>query len=163
MDALVVDRTAAERFLDGHRIALIGASSDPRQFGNTVYKALRDHGYDVVPVNPNTPEIGGVPCAPDMTGVDGELDGAMVMVAGATAITAVQDCIDRGVRSVWLFKGAGGPGAASAEAVAMCERAGVDVVAGACPLMFLEPVGWFHRAHRSIRRMRGTLVESANG
>jgi hypothetical protein len=27
--------------------------------------------------------------------------------------------------------------------------------------MFLEPVGWFHRAHRSIRRARGSLDHPA--
>ena len=37
-------------------------------------------------------------------------------------------------------------------------EAGVDVVPGACPLMFLEPVGWFHRVHRAARRGRHALV-----
>jgi hypothetical protein len=37
----------------------------------------------------------------------------------------------------------------------------VAVVEGACPLMFLEPVGWFHRAHRGIRRIKGDFRTAA--
>ena len=62
---------------------------------------------------------------------------------------------------MWLFKGIGGPGALSDEVVRLCEDNGIDVVAGACPLMFLEPVGWFHRLHRSARRHNGSLVAKA--
>ena len=36
---------------------------------------------------------------------------------------------------VWLFKGLGGPGALSDEAVQLCHDNKIDVVAGACPLM----------------------------
>lgn len=35
---------------------------------------------------------------------------------------------------------------------------GVVVVAGACPLMFLEPVGRVHRIHRAGRRSNGSLA-----
>ena len=41
--------------------------------------------------------------------------------------------------------------------MALCHEAGVDVVEGACPMMFLEPVGWFHRLHRSMRHVNHSL------
>jgi hypothetical protein len=37
----------------------------------------------------------------------------------------------------------------------------VDVVPGACPLMFLPDAGWIHRAHRTARRhVTHTLIVS---
>jgi hypothetical protein len=47
-----------------------------------------------------------------------------------------------------------GRGAVSDEAVARCREAGVEVVAGACPFMFDEPVRGVHRLHRFISGRR---------
>jgi hypothetical protein len=49
----------------------------------------------------------------------------------------------------------------SEEAVHLCRDHRVSVVAGACPLMFLEPVGWFHRLHRAARRLNGSLARAS--
>jgi predicted CoA-binding protein len=157
----VIDPRDVSAFLTGHRIALVGASDDKRSFGNTVYLALRDHGFDVVGVNPNTPTVAGDPCVRDLDAVTGELDGVMVMVNADAALDVVRAAIARGVRSIWLFKGLGAPGAVSDEAVKLCEESNVRVVAGACPLMFLEPVGGFHRTHRFFRHLNGSLGRAA--
>lgn len=62
---------------------------------------------------------------------------------------------------VWLIQGVGGHGAASTEAVATAGRLRLQVVPGACPLMFLEPTTWVHRFHRSLRRARGGVTVTA--
>ena len=81
------------------------------------------------------------------------------MVAGEAAVGVVRACAARGVSHVWLFKGLGGRGADS-DAAARVRRHDIAVVAGACPLMFLEPVGLVHRLHRSARRANRSLVRS---
>jgi predicted CoA-binding protein len=45
----VLDQPTIDRFLAGHRLAVVGASDERSNFGRTVYEALRDRGYDVVP------------------------------------------------------------------------------------------------------------------
>ena len=157
---LVTEQSEAT-FLSGHRIALIGASDDPKNFSATVLRELVDHGYDVVPVNPGRTEVAGRPCYAEIGFVPGFLDGALVMVPAASAAGALKACLAVGVRNIWLFRGTGSQGAATTEASDLCREAGVTVVDGACPLMFLEPTGWFHHVHRAIRRMRGDLMASA--
>jgi len=157
----MIDPRAVETFLAGHRLAVVGASDDERSFGNTVYRALRDHGYDVVAVNPNTLTVAGDACVTELSAVDGDLDGVVIVVNAVTALDVVRQCVDRGVPRVWLFKGLGAAGAVSDEAVAVCEANGIDVIPGACPLMFLEPVGWFHRLHRVARRTNGSLARAS--
>jgi predicted CoA-binding protein len=154
----MIDPAMATAFLAHHRLAVVGASDDRRKFGNTVYRELKAHGHDVVAVNPSTREVEGDLCYADLAAVPGDIDGVVVMVHRDRAAAVVDACIARGVRRVWLFKGVGGPGAVSEEAVALCRRHGIEVVEGACPLMFLEPVSWFHRAHRTLRRMNGSLA-----
>ena len=154
-----VDLAAVERFLAHHRIALVGASADRRKFGNTVLRALRDHGHEVVPVNPWTPEIEGIRCIASI--VDAGIDAAMIMLTGAAAVDAVQACAARGIRHVWLFRGIGSPGAVSPESVAACRDHALDAVIGACPMMFLTPVTSVHRVHLAARRFEGALTSPA--
>jgi predicted CoA-binding protein len=156
-----VDPTEARRFFDLDSIALIGASNDPKHFSHTVYVALKDHAVPVVPVNPSETSIGQDVCYPDVAAVPGALDGAIVMVNHTRAVQIVQECIDRGVHHIWLFKGLGGESALSDEAVALCHEHGVAVIAGACPMMFLRPVRGFHRFHRGIRRIRGDVAKAS--
>src|SRR5690606_8328789 len=105
----------------------------------TVYVGLRDHGCHVVPVNPTTDAVAGDACYPSLAAVPDDLDGVVVMVTGAAAVAAVHESAARGVRHVWLFRGVGAPGALSEEALAACAEHGIEVVAGACPFMFLDP------------------------
>ncbi|MBI4933726.1 MAG: CoA-binding protein [Actinobacteria bacterium] len=152
-----VDTALAQRFLAEHRIVMIGATDDPKKFGSTIFRALVEHGHEVVPVNPRHQQVDGVVCVPDLQSVQGEVTAALVMLTGPAALQAVRDCVHRPVDMVWLFRGAGSPGALSSEAVSLCEANGVQVVAGACPLMFLSPVTGAHHAHLAVRRFAGAL------
>ena len=103
-------------------------------------------------VNPNADTVAGDRCYPDLASVPGALDGAVVMLSRERAASTVRECAEHDVPRVWLFKGLGGQGAVSDEALEVCAGNGIDVVAGACPLMFLEPLGWLHKMHRGARR-----------
>ena len=149
-----------QSFLEGKRFAVVGASDDPKNFARTIYAELKSHGYEPVAVNRNSEVVDGDCCYPSLNDVPGDLDGVIVMVNKDAAADVVRDCVARDVKRVWLFKGAGA-GAVSDEAIALCDANGLDVIAGACPLMFLEPVGWFHRLHRGIRHMSGSLSKAS--
>jgi acyl-CoA synthetase (NDP forming) len=155
-----VHRPQAESFLRLDRLAVIGVSADRRKFGNTVFRALRDRGVGtVVAVRRGGGQVEGDPAYASVADVPGGVDGAIVMVAGDDADDAVTDCLQAGVQNVWLFQGLGAAGAMPAELAARCEAAGATVVAGACPLMFLEPVRGAHRFHRGLRTLRGRIDE----
>jgi predicted CoA-binding protein len=154
----MIDPALASEFLAAGRIAVIGASDDPKKFSNTVYRTMRDRGVDVVAVNPRSGRVCGDPCYPSVLQTPGDIDGALVMAPADQAAAVVADCIVRGMTRVWLFRGLGGKGSVSDEAVRLCREHGVSVIAGACPLMFLEPVGWFHRLHRSARHLNRSLA-----
>jgi hypothetical protein len=55
-------KEAADAFLANKRIAVTGVSRTPKDHGsNTVYKRLRDRGYEVCAVNPNAEVVEGDP------------------------------------------------------------------------------------------------------
>ena len=49
----MIDPEMAREFLAQRRLAVVGASDDPKNFGKSVYKALKEHGCSVAAVNPN--------------------------------------------------------------------------------------------------------------
>lgn len=157
----MIDMNDAQAFLSLHRLAIVGASDDKNNFARTIYTALRDHGHDVVAVHPRATQVAGDPCYPDLAGVPGDVDGVVVMVHRDAAARVVRAAIERGVRHVWLFKGIGGAGSVSDDVIALCREHDIAVVEGACPLMFLEPVGFVHRFHRTMRRLNGSLEQTS--
>jgi uncharacterized protein len=157
---MAVSTIQAEEFLTHRRLAVIGASDTAGNFAATVYDELRKRDHDPVAVNPGATTVHGDPCYPDLASVPGPVEGAIVMVGHERAADVVRDCVAAGVPRVWLFRGIGGTGAGSEEALAVAHEHELEVVAGACPLMFLEPVGWIHRVHRGVRRMKHDLMSA---
>ena len=51
-----------QQALDQKVWAVIGATHKTEKFGYKIYKCLKDHGYEVYPVNPNIAEIDGDTC-----------------------------------------------------------------------------------------------------
>jgi len=148
-------------FLEQDRIVVVGASDDSKSFGGSIYRALKAHDHSVVPVNQTATSVDGDECYPSVLAVRGEVDGVLVMVHRDSAEQVVRECVDRGIARVWLFKGIGGASAVSDVAVDLCVRNNIAVIAGACPMMFLEPVGWFHKIHRTCRHVNGSLSKAA--
>lgn len=147
------DIATIERFLAEPHIGFIGASRNPREFANGVYRHLRDDGRILHPVHPEADEIEADPCVATVADLPDTVRAVLVMLDAERARDVVDQCIDRGIDIIWLHRGAGA-GAVSPDAIAACRAAGVAVVDGACPMMFAEPVGWFHRVHRRLAGRR---------
>lgn len=143
------DPAVARRFLAAPHVAIVGVHRDTSAFANRVHRALRAPERQVHPVHPDVDELDGDPCVPTVAALPPEVRNVLVMVRPEHVDRVVEACLHRGVDRVWLHRGAG-PGAVTPSSVRACREAGVEVVAGACPLMFLEPVGWMHRLHRRI-------------
>lgn len=128
-------------FLSSSRIAIVGVSHNPKDFSRILYRAFRDRHYELEPVNPNTREVEGKPCFPRVQDIDPPVEAALLMTSPAVSAAVVKDCAAAGIRRVWLFR-------RSPAAEEFCRGAGITVVSGECPLMFLPNTGLIHRIHR---------------
>lgn len=89
--------------------AVIGATHKTEKFGYKIYKCLKDHGYEVYPVNPNVANIDGDICYPslsDLPVVPSVVDFVIPEVAG---LAAIDECIALGINTIWLQPGADKP------------------------------------------------------
>ena len=143
-------------FLAQRRIAVAGVSRDPNQVGNHLFRKLEACGYEVFPVNPNATEAEGVRCFPDLRSVPPPVDGVLIVTRPADALAVVRECESLGIRRVWMHRSFGA-GSVSAEAVRHGRERGIQVIAGGCPFMYLEPVDPFHRCIRWILGVQGKL------
>lgn len=137
--------------LSARRIALVGASRDPKDFSRYVLRELEHRGYDVVAVNPALAGAAGARAYARVSDVDPPPDTALLLVPPAAAEEAIGDCLRARVRRIWLHRGAGA-GVASDAALALCAANRVEVVYGLCPMMALSGTSFPHRVHGVLRR-----------
>ncbi len=143
-------------FLKGKRIAIAGVSRDPRSTANAIYRKFKASGYEVVPVNPKGGETEGVTCFTDLISVPGPIDGVFAATPPIAGVELVRQCAERGIPKIWFHRGFG-QGSVSRDAVRECHARGITCIAGACPMMYLQPVDPFHRCLRWWQRVTHKL------
>lgn len=144
-----------EEFLARKRFAAVGVSRNPKDFTRILFREFRKRGYDVVPVNPAVPSVDGVPCRARLREVTPPVEGVLLLTSSKVSDEVVDECIQAGVRQVWMYRAAGA-GAVSERGVAACQLNGIGVIAGECPFMFLPHAGFLHRAHGFCRKVMGS-------
>lgn len=138
---------SVNEFLTGRRFVVAGVSRDSRQPANAILRKLASSGFDVVPVNPSATELEGRTCYPDLRSVPGEIDGVVVATHPAVSADIVKQASERGVKHVWFHRSFG-DGSVSQDAIAECEKRGIEPIVGGCPLMYCRPVDLGHRCVR---------------
>ena len=142
----------AEAFLANKRVAVVGVSRSGGT-GNGILHKLLDQGYEVFPVNPNVTELEGLTCYPSVSAIPGGVQAAVVVTKPEVTEKVVRDCAQAGVSHVWMHYNAmfgAGNSSVSDEAVAFCRDNGIDVIPGACPMMYVEGADFGHKCMRWI-------------
>jgi len=152
---MTTTRADIDNFLAQRRLAMVGVSRNPKDFSRGLFRELRRRGYDVIPINPHAGEIEGKPCCARLQDVLPPVEAALLMTSPTETEQVVHDCAESGVRCVWMYRGAHGPGAVSSRAVEFCREHGIRVVEGHCPFMFLPGTPFFHRVHGFLLKLTG--------
>jgi uncharacterized protein len=142
-------------FLALKRIAVVGVSRNPKEMSYVLWQEFRQRRYDAIPVNPNMPAVDGQTCYARVQDIKPGVEGALIMTSSKMTEQIVRDCIEAGIKHVWMYGGMA-PGAATKPAVALAEANGISVVAGLCPYMFLPSTPAFHAPHRLFKKLTGS-------
>lgn len=120
-------RTPREILEGARTIAVVGASDDERKPAHKIPEFLRERGWRILPVNPNDPEVLGVPSVASVADLPDGVDVVEVFRPAAEAPDVVRAAAARGIPAVWLQTGI-----VSAEARRLAEEASLDYVEDAC-------------------------------
>ena len=147
-------------FLALKRIAFVGVSRNPKDFNSALWQEFRQRRVDAVPVNPRAQVLDGQPCFARVQDIAPAVEGALIMTAKKDTEQVVRDCIEAGIKKVWMYGGAA-PGAQTKEALALCDANGIEVIAGYCPYMFFKGSPAFHGLHRGWKKLTGSYPKPA--
>lgn len=134
-------------FFSAHGFAVVGATDDRRKFGNAVYRAMKERGILVYPVNPGRQTVDGDKCYASVLDLPEGTTSAITIVSPASTEKIVPECAERGIKMLWMQQGSESP-----EAIKAAESAGITVIKKECVLMFLEPVESGHAFHRWLKK-----------
>jgi predicted CoA-binding protein len=150
-------KEAASEFLAGKRVAVTGVSREPKTHGaNIVYQRLRERGYEVFAVNPNTDEVAGDHSYHDLRSIPGGVDGVVIATRPERAEDTMRECAELGIKHVWMHRGPGG-GSVSRAAADYGREHGIAVIDGGCPCMFGPTADRGHKAMRVVLTLTGNV------
>jgi predicted CoA-binding protein len=134
------------QFLENQPIALVGVSRNPKKFGYTAFKELKEKGMKIIPVNPEADEIMGEKSYRNVTTLPGDVKGIIVMTKKEMTASVVREAMAKGIKSIWIQQMAD-----SREAVNELKGSDVNFITGECILMHYKPHS-IHKFHGSLKK-----------
>jgi uncharacterized protein len=110
-------------------VAVIGASSDRRKYGNKAVRAYRRMGYRVYPINPHEREIEDLPAYKSILDVPEPVDRATIYVPPEVGMDVIEEVARKGPSDVYI-----NPGAESEELIAKARKLGIEPIL-ACSIL----------------------------
>jgi predicted CoA-binding protein len=126
---LLDDAGITELLRTSHRIAIVGASSNPARPSYGVFRALVRAGYECIPVNPNETAVEGVPAVATLRQAadGGPIDIVDVFRRPELTEEVAREAVAIGARALWLQLGV-----VNAEAARIAAEGGLAVVMDRC-------------------------------
>ena len=108
-------------------IAVVGLSSNPESDSYGIARYLQQHGYRIIPINPNETEVLGEKAYPSLRAVGEPVEVVGVFRRPEHVPEIVEDAIAVGAKALWLQLGI-----VQEEAAARARAAGLKVVMDRC-------------------------------
>lgn len=127
---LTSDADIADLLQSTRTVALIGASDRPDRPSYDVMRFMQEHGYRVIPVNPQITgqHVHGEYVWRELSQIGVAIDLVDIFRRSEAAGDAVDQAIAAGAKAVWMQLGV-----VNHEAAARAEAAGLKVVMDRCP------------------------------
>ena len=108
-------------------IAVVGISRDPSKPAHFVPKYLKEHGYNIIPVNPSADELLGLRCYKNLLDVPDPIDIVDIFRPAPDVAPVVEAAAKKRAKVVWMQEGI-----YSKEAAELAERNGLRTVWNRC-------------------------------
>jgi uncharacterized protein len=119
--------TVEDILKNSRTVAMVGLSSNKERPSNLVGRYLKEHGYRIIPVNPNEKTVLRHKSYPDLASIPVKVDVVDIFRRPEDVPPIVKDAIKIGAKAVWMQEGIKNAGAA-----ALARKAGLKVVQDKC-------------------------------
>jgi uncharacterized protein len=125
---IVDDIVGLRRILTQQRtIAVVGLSAQWHRPSYFAAKYMQDHGYRIIPVNPNYSEVLGQRCYPGITDIAEQVGIVDCFRKASEMVPIAREAVAIGAKVLWMQVGI-----RNDEAVSIAVDAGLDVVVDHC-------------------------------
>jgi len=117
-----------DKILKGsHVVAVVGLSANKERPSYGVSAYLKEHGYKIIPVNPNEDTILGERCYASLMSIDEQVDIVDIFRRSEEVEAIVDEAIKMGVKVVWMQEGV-----VNEQAAKRARDAGLEVIMDMC-------------------------------
>lgn len=135
-----------EEFLASEPIAMVGVSRNPKKFGFTAFRELKEKGMDIIPVNPFASTVHGVKVYPDINSLPDSVKGIIIVTKKDQTTGIVRQAKAKGIKQIWIQQMSD-----SKEALKELEDSDINYITGQCILMHYKPHS-IHKFHGRLKR-----------
>ena len=114
-------------------VAVVGATDNPRKYGNRIYLDLKQKGFRVYPVNPNTVKVDGDPAFASLAELPQAPEVVNFVVPPTRTLRILRQAKELGLTTVWIQ-----PGAESNDVLSYLDEHDFDYVANDCIMVRAE-------------------------
>ena len=92
-------------FFNPKSIAIIGASRTPEKVGSIILRNIINSGFkgDIYPINPNTTEINGRKCYPDIFSIPNGCDLVAISLPSEISLDVISQVAQKGIKNIVLY------------------------------------------------------------
>lgn len=98
-------RELIEKMLEKRNWVVVGASENKSKFGYKIFKALKENGYNVYPVNPGYDKIDGEKCYHSVKEIPEVVDCVNVVVPPKIGLNLIDEVSELKIENIWFQPG----------------------------------------------------------
>ena len=122
------DAQEIKEILSAYRsVAVVGLSHDEKKSSYQVAKYLKEHGFEIYPINPKYENILGKKCYPSLLAVPARIEIVDIFRRPSAVPEIVEEAVRCGAKVIWMQLGI-----VNNEAARRAREAGLKVVMGQC-------------------------------
>ena len=111
-------------------IAVIGCSSSPEKAAHRIPKYMKENGYKMIPINPNSHEILGEKCYKSILDIKEKVDIVNIFRPSEECLDVVEEAIKIKPKAIWMQTGI-----INEDANRLAEKNGIKVVMDKCMMV----------------------------
>jgi len=147
------NQSTIQEFLALKRVAMAGIS---RKGGpaSAIFKKLKSNGMEVIPIHPELESFQDISCVKHLNNINPLPEGIFLFTNPSLTLQLTKQCVELNIPYIWMHNMMGfinneeakisESSSVSIEAVSLAKKAGINVIAGSCPMQFIPPVDIFH-------------------
>ena len=148
----MITKETIRNFFEPKKIAVAGASRNPKKFCGALVIELTKKGFEILPVNPNADKINDQKCYKSVEDLPTDVSSLLIVTPKENTDEVLRQAITKGIKNIWVQQFS-----ETKDTIKIAEEYDKEIIYKKCVYMFAEPTVGIHKFHRTIAKLFGRL------